>query len=545
MFIKITKTGKYEYVQLVRTYRQDGKVKQEVVLNLGRMEEVINNPSLARIGQRLIELSTGKKPKHSLPDVVSEAYVVNWGYLVYRSIWEQFGLDKLLISVKENRKIKFDLEKACFLMAVQHLLDPKSKLGTYLNQSRYFGLKDVSLNHLYRSLDVLCDNKEKLETYIFQKNLNLFNMQVDVVFYDVTTFSFESVKKDSLRDFGFSKEGKFNEVQVVMGLIVDIEGRPIGYELFAGNTFEGKTLEAALDKLSARFGIRKVIVVADRGINSRMNLKAIADKGYEYIVAFRIKTATKSIQEEILNPEGYVELPSSSEEELRYKVIKRTNRFKEKGEVFSLEENLIVTYSSKRAKKDQKDRERLIEKALFLASSQSRVRASNKRGGKKYIKEADDARAQWVIDHEAIERDALFDGYYAIQTNNQSLSVEEVLEAYHSLWKIEESFRIMKTTLEVQPVFHWTERRIKGHFVMCFLAFLMERTLELTMKQSNYPLSPNDIRQALNSLNFSLVSMDGQEYLINHRCCEAAKKILRVFRIKSQPNIQLACDFSI
>ena len=144
-------------------------------------------------------------------------------------------------------------------MVIQHLLEPRSKLGTYHHQNRYFNLPPVELHHLYRSLDILCDHKEELEERIFHKQRSLFNMQVDVVFYDVTTLSFESVKADSLRDFGFSKDGKFKEVQVVLGLLIDCEGRPVGYELFPGNTFDGKTLEAALDKLEKRFGILKNI----------------------------------------------------------------------------------------------------------------------------------------------------------------------------------------------------------------------------------------------------------------------------------------------
>lgn len=131
-----------------------------------------------------------------------------------------------------NRKIQFNLNTASFLMAIQHLLQPRSKLGTYLRQQRYLNLSEVELNHLSRSLDLLAEYKEALEQDLFLKNRNLFNMKVDVAFFDVTTFSFEIVRADSLRDFGFSKDGKFKEVQVVLAPLVDCEGRPIGYELF-------------------------------------------------------------------------------------------------------------------------------------------------------------------------------------------------------------------------------------------------------------------------------------------------------------------------
>jgi len=378
------------------------------------LDTIENNPSFQRLALKLVELSKAKLPGFDFYDI-SEAEVVNWGYLVYRKLWKQFGLDKIFDQLIFNRKIQFSLNQACFLMALQHLLDPRSKPGTYQKQDRYIGMPEVELNHLYRSLDFLCIHKEDLEEYLFRANRNLFNMQVDVFFYDVTTFSFESVKADSLRDFGFSKNGKFNEVQVVMGLLIDCEGRPVGYELFPGNTFDGKTLETALSNMEKRFGIRRVIIVADRGINSKLNLKKIADRGYSYIFSSRIKNMRKSVQKEILNQERYQPLFGDGIEEednFCYKVISYLNWFKEEGTTYELQENLIVTYSSKRAKKDQIDRERLINKARNLLKNKSSIKASNKRGGKKYLKETEDSHVNWILDEEAVARDEMFDGYY-------------------------------------------------------------------------------------------------------------------------------------
>jgi transposase len=372
-----------------------------------------------------------------------------------------------------------------------------------------------------------------LEKYLFQKNRHLFNLKVDVVFYDVTTFHFESVKADTLKDFGYSKAGKFNEVQVVLGLLMDCEGRPIGYELFPGSTFEGKTLEVSLEKLEQRFGIRRVIIVADRGLNSKFNLKKIVDKGYGYIVASRIKNMPKRIQEEILDTDGYTEL--DPEEKICYKVIDYTNRMKENGKIFELPEKLIVTYSPARAKKDRADRERLIEKAKSLLENKSQIKASNKRGGKKYLKGT--GELEWVLDQEAIAKDERFDGYYGIQTSEKELEVQDVLDAYHTLWKIEESFRIMKSTLEVRPVFHWTEPRIKGHFVVCFLAFLLERTLEFRLKKANVAASPEKIREALNSLAFVEMEVEQKKFYVKAKGTELSNKILRALRIKPPKNV--------
>jgi transposase len=390
------------------------------------------------------------------------------------------------------------------------------------------------LNHLYRSLDILSEHKEEIEDYLFNREKSLFNVNVDVVFYDVTTFRFESVKKDTLRDFGFSKENRVNEVQVVLGLLIDRTGRPIGYELFPGNTFEGKTLEASLDKLSERFGIRRVIIVADRGLNSKLNLKRIKEKGYDYIVSSRIKSMKKEIQEAILNEEGYITVGKGTTEKeiiaskgkallfnkdtditdtpldtdsFKYKLIEYVNTARdENNKPVNLKEKLLVTYSRERAEKDREDRTRLIEKAEKLLKNIVTINGSLKRGGKKYLKETN--RMKLELDTDAISKDEMFDGYYAIEVSRTDMDVEDILSAYHTLWKIEESFRIMKSTLEVRPVFHWTEKRIKGHFVVCFLSFLLERTLELMLKENNINASPERIKEALNSLNIALFEID-------------------------------------
>jgi len=547
MFIKVTTSGKYQYVQVVESFRdKEGISRQKTIFNLGRLDNIQNNPSFQNIALKLLQLSQAKGVVQL--DDISEARIVKWGHVVYKKIWEVFGLQDLLPQITEDTKVSFDLNAATFLMAVQHLLQPRSKLQTFQKQDEYLGLPEVSLNHLYRSLDLLSEHKTFLEEKLYEKNRSLFNMKVDVVFYDVTTFHFESVKADSLRDFGYSKDAKFKEVQVVLGLLIDCEGRPIGYDLFPGNTFEGHTLEETLEKIKQRFGIRNVIIVADRGINSKLNLKRIKDKGYNYIVASRVKKMKKDIQEEMFDPEGYKTInPKDSddpESKILYKTIEYVNLVKdEDGNSYEIEENLVVTYSPKRAKKDESDRERLIEKARRLLENKGQIKTTNKRGGKKFLKEIQEKSSDWILDEEAIAKDERFDGYYGIQTDKKEMQPEEVISAYHNLWRIEESFKIMKSTLEVRPVFHWTEPRIKGHFVVCFLAFLLERTLEFRLKENQEDASPEKIREALNSISFSEFEVDGETYFLKNKGPQLSNKILRLFRIGPPKNIVRKEDF--
>jgi len=322
MFVKITKSGNYKYCQVVESFKQAGVTRHKVLFNLGRLDIIANSVNFANFARRLLALS--KAETSASIDSISEAEMSNWGYIVYKKIWNEFGLDRILNIISSKIKISYSLSQTSFLMTISHLLAPSSKLAAYNNQERYTNMPSVGLNDIYRSLDILADAKEKIEKEIFDTNRNLFNLSVDVVFYDATTFSFSSVITDSLKDFGFSKNGKPGKVQVVMGLLIDCYGRPIGYELFSGNTFNGKTLPSALDSLENRFGIRKVIIVADKGITSKVNLKEIIDRGYSYIFAYRLKSAVGKIKDEVFLP-GYTQI-GKGDEVLSYKVILNTEK---------------------------------------------------------------------------------------------------------------------------------------------------------------------------------------------------------------------------
>ena len=403
-------------------------------------------------------------------------------------------------------------------MAITHLLNPSSKLKAYNRQNRYLGLPDIKLHHLYRSLDILADNKQTIEDYLFYRTKNLFNLSLDVVFYDVTTFYFESVKKDSLKDFGFSKDNKLNEVQVVMGLLIDKNGMPVGYELFPGNTYEGKTLEKSLLKLKERFKIDRIIVVADKGMNSKINLEKIKDMGFRYIVSSRLKSMNKELLKKVLFKEDFI-----NDKNYDYKKMELKDK------------NLIVTYSEERAKNDAKKRDKLIKKAMEYTLKPSLIKASNKRGGKRFIENT--GECSYSLDEDAISKDKMFDGYYAVETNDLELSPKEIISNYGMLWKIEESFRIMKSTMEVRPVFHWTEERIKGHFMVCFLSFLLERNLEFKLKEKNIDCSPERIKEALNSMNLVEADMEGNKFIIKVKPLPLAQNIFAALRINYLKNI--------
>lgn len=532
MFIKTTRAKKYEYIKLVESYRDENNVtRHKVLFNFGRLDLIKNNKSFINVVKKLCEIAEiGVEQTPNLN--CGEAEMVKYGYLPYLALWNSLGISNCLSRIQGETKCKYLLDETAFLMAAQHLLQPKSKLSTYEYQDKYIGLRNARLQHLYRALDKLGEHKERIENELFYENYTRLENKVDVVFYDVTTFAFESVIADELRNFGFSKDCRFNEVQVVMGLLIDANGFPIGYELFPGNTFDGKTMIGALDNIKKRFGINKVVIVADRGLNSKGNLNLIREAGYGYIVASKIKSMKREVIDAIFDSASYVTVS----EDFRYKTIAYANTFRdEDGKTHTLEENLVVSHSVKRAKKDRSDRERLIEKAKKLLKNPSNIKSQGKRGGKKYLEAS--GKTEYSLNEKAIEKDSVFDGYYGIQTSERETSAEQIIDAYHTLWKIEESFRIMKSSLEVRPVFHWKPKRIHGHFVVCFLAFMMERRLEMILRDENIEYSPDKIRDALNGMQLAYFRLNGEETFVKAKNTPLANHICKLLKIVLPQNI--------
>jgi hypothetical protein len=455
MYIRTTRAKNREYISLAESYWEDGQSKQRVLYNFGRADLIRSDEGFLKVVKRLCEIAkiplsgAEEEEKNNFFENCSEATLYNFGYLAYLKLWRELGIEGCLEEAQHDTKITFSLPQTAFLMVVQHLLEPMSKYAAYENHARYFNMPEVQLHHLYRALDKLCEQKEDIETGLFQYNYIRVNKSVEIVFYDVTTIHFESTNTDELKEFGFSKNGKFNEVQVVLGMIIDERGMPVGYELYKGNTFEGKTMVETLNKIKKRFKISRVIIVADRGLNQKLNLKLIKDAGYNYIVGTKLKSGAAALQKKVLSDEGFEDIfDKKGNLLLRYKLVEHKNVYTDEKKVkHTLLENIAVSYSPKRAKKDIKDRDRLVKKAEKLLENPEEIKSTNKRGGRKYIDQTTQEKdvVTYSLAKDKIERDSKFDGYYAIQTSEKSLSASEIMDAYHMLWKIEESFRIMKS----------------------------------------------------------------------------------------------------
>jgi len=533
MFVREMKLGKYVYLTIIESYWQNGKSKHRFVANLGRVDKLRNTDMLYNIANKLLNYCSretiSEKEKNKV-DMKSCKEIDRkiWGApYVIRKMWSNYSLDEMFKELLKDKKIKFDFFSACYLMVMDRICSPQSKLKSYEKQNRYAEIKENELQNLYKALDILSAKKEEIEKYLFNMNVDLFNIKVDVVFYDVTTIYFESFEADEIRERGYSKDMKIQEVQIVVGLLIDQEGRPIGFDIFPGNTYEGNTLKYAIEKLKKRLDIKRLIFVGDEAILSRENLRMIKEMGYEYVVGSRIRSKMKGIKEKILDEKGYIEFGRKEEEEkIRYKEIEENG------------DRIISVYSEKRKMRDRKERETILEKAKKMI--EEGISPISKRGVRRYIKI--EISGGKKIDEEKIKEDEKWDGYYGLQTNCQIERGIEVIEIYHNLWKIEEAFRVLKSHLEARPIFHWTPKRIKGHMVLCFIAFLLERNLEIELKKNKIEYSHEKLREELNKLQYSELEIEGKRFYVRSKISELSKKIMSVLKIKIPPQVSMKKD---
>jgi transposase len=326
----------------------------------------------------------------------------------------------------------------------------------------------VSVYSIYRFLDELTSGlKQDIEEISFNYTKKKLRGKIGVVFYDMTTLYFEASEEDDYRITGFSKDGKHQQPQIMIGLLVSSHGYPIGYQIFEGNTSETKTLIPVLETFQKKFNLAKPIIIADAALLSQKNIEALRTEQYEYILGGRLKNETQAIKEKILSLEVKENKPR---------------------ELSSANGRLITTYSSKRAHSDRKNREKgLMRLEKMVKSGKLSKKHINNRGYNKYLKLTGDVNI--TIDYEKFQTDDQWDGLKGYITNTR-LSKNKVIEHYSQLWHVEKAFRISKTDLRIRPIYHRLKRRIEAHICICFTAFTIYKELERLLKSNKISLSP-------------------------------------------------------
>jgi transposase len=346
------------------------------------------------------------------------------------------------------------------------LVYPGSKLKT-INYFKQHFKTDVSVYTVYRFLDELNSKlKPEIEQITFKATKKLLRGSIGVVFYDMTTLYFEASDEDDYRIAGFSKDGKHQQPQIMIGLLVSNQGYPIGYQIFEGNTSETKTLIPVLEAFRDKFNIGKPVIVADAALLSEKNIHALQENGYEYILGARLKNESEDIKQKVRG----LELEADKPRELKNKYGR-----------------LIVSYSAKRAYNDRKNREKGLKRLEKKVKSGKLTKEHiNNRGYNKYLELSGEVNIS--IDYKKFEADSAWDGLKGYVTNTH-LSRKNVIGNYSQLWQVEKAFRISKTDLRIRPIFHRLKNRIEAHICICFTAYAIYKELERLLKKNNVDLS--------------------------------------------------------
>jgi transposase len=427
--------------------------KYRVVKTIGSCNNEQEMQKLVFLGRQEMErLSTQSKLFVSEKDTIVEQMFEALGNASVRTVGPEIIFGRIYDSIGFNG-IKEELFRH---LVIARLAFPLSKLKTVEYLYRFQGVV-LDIDAVYRFLDKLKNSlKEQVEQIAFAHTLKILDGKISIVFYDMTTLYFEASDEDDLRKAGFSKDGKHQQPQIFLGLLVGLGGYAIGYDIFEGNIFEGHTLIPFIEKITAKFNLNKPIIVADSGLLSKENITALEQKNYEYIIGARLKSEPQKIKQQILD--------KKLEDGGMIKIKRSANT------------RLIVTYANNRAIKDEHNRRRGLQRLEKQIKSGKLTKSSiNNKGYNKYLKLQGEISIE--IDYEKFNKDNAWDGLKGYITNTK-IPDKQVIENYKNLWHIEKAFRMSKTDLRIRPVYHRLRHRIEAHICIAFTAYSIYKELE-------------------------------------------------------------------
>lgn len=380
-------------------------------------------------------------------------------------------------------------------LVLSRVINPSSKLKTARDIERFYGIH-YSVDAIYRFMDKISRTlKEKIQQISYNHTLQIFGGIMSMVFYDVTTIYFEAEKEDELRITGFSKDGKHQHPQILLGLLVSIDGYPLAYDIFPGNTYEGHTMLPVLDHFKKKYELKNLIIVADAGLLTNTNIEELIAKEYEFVLGARIKTESNRIKKQIL---------AAQLKDGQHRVITKNEDIK-----------LLLHYSTKRAKKDKYNRDRGLRKLeKALKSNKLTKQHINNRGYNKYLEM--DGEILIKIDYDKFEQDGKWDGLKGYVTNT-NIAPSILLKNYAQLWKIEKAFRISKTDLRIRPIYHRLQDRIEAHICISFAAYKIYTELERQLRLKKSKISINQAIEILKTI---------QQITILHHETKTSKSVI-------------------
>ena len=571
MFVKVTTSGPRRYVQLVESYRDDaGRVKKRTVATLGRLDQLtgeldsVIDGLLKVAGREPVTPPSTTMPVGATAGVSFESARALGNVWTLTEMWKELGFSDLRRVFRRTRHT-IDVEALIRIMVLNRLCDPDSKLGV-LRWLQTVALPDIDLKtlthqHLLRSMDALMDQQDAVDEVVAKLLRPLVDQDLSVAFYDMTTIRAEGLAtmEGDVRKFGMAKEGLIAR-QFMLGVVQTSEGLPIYHEVFDGNTAETKTLLPILKKVMDRFpNLRRLILVAERGLLSLDNLEALQairlrpDKGQEaskgQALEFIIAVPGRRYHEfaDLLEP-------------LRAQCAKATTEIT--GEVAWNGLRIVVAHDPATALEQHQKRKaamtELETQAKGWAGQLDGQDQGQKRRGRKLSDSGTKARFyhavlearlgkiikvdmkaelfSYAIDEGALRLAELMDGKLLVVTNVQDMAPQKVIERYKSLADIERGFKVLKSELEIGPVYHRLPERIRAHASICFMALILHRVMRMRLRAANSGITPERALQSLKRIQHHRVSINGATPLCGVSCMTTEQnEVLTALKVK-QPS---------
>jgi transposase len=544
MFARVKKSGRYQYLQIVENHKEKGKVKQQVIATIGRMDQLQGKQrvetlirSLSRFSEQALLILSGKS------EVSADAKKIG-PPLIFERLWQQTGIKAALKALLAERKFEFDIERAVFLTVLHRLMASGSDRSCSRWHRDYIieDAQELSLHHLYRAMSFLGEelenqkdatafsprcNKDLIEEHIFRHRRDLFT-KLDLVFFDTTSIYFEGTGGETIGQRGFSKDHRPDLKQMVVGAVIDDKGQPICCEMWPGNTTDVKTLLPIVARLQKRFKIERICIVADRGMISAETVRELEnpDNTIAYILGTRMRKV-KEIRDDVLSHLG------------RYKEVRAESgdsKDPEPLKVKQLQHNghrYIVCCNPRQARKEARDREMILSALKEQIKKGAKSLVGNK-GYRKYLKIAKDSVS---IDEDKVRYESRFDGKWVLVTNTE-ISAEKVALNYKELWQVEKVFRDVKSLLNTRPIFHQRDRTIRGHVFCSFLALVLRKELERHLSHAGHVFEWADIKQDLKALQQVTIEEGGKQMAIRSKCEGVCGKVFQAVGVAMPPTIR-------
>ena len=538
MFARIKKSGKYDYLQIVENQRVDSKVTQRVIATVGRMDKLSAKGevetlirSLSRLSEKALLVLSGKS------EIQCEAKTIGPA-IIFERLWCELGIQQVIRDLLHNRAFLFDVERAIFLTVLHRILISGSDrfCDKWRRDLVVKGTEDLALHQFYRAMaflgEVLDDQehatlssprcvKDVIEEKMFAGRRHLF-AELDLVFFDTTSVYFHGEGGESLGRRGFSKDHRPELKQMVVGAVLDQNGRPLCCEMWPGNSTDVKTLVPVTDRIRKRFGVGRFCIVADRGMVSRETIRELEERKIAYILGTRMRKV-KEITTEVLARAG------------RYKEVKCEGRSPLKvKEVMVRDKRYIVCLNPKQAEKDKADRDSIIESLREQIRKGPKALVGNE-GYRKFLKVDKDSIH---IDLDKVKEEERFDGKWVLTTNT-NWSSDRVALKYKELRQVEHSFRDLKSTFETRPVFHQRDDTIRGHVFCSFLALVLRKELYRRLDRAGHAFEWSDIKQDLSALQEIVIEENGKRFALRSQCLGTCSSVFRAVGVAIPPTIRV------